>query len=204
MVNDSLQSHSIIDKKSLRMRLRQARNQLSSHEQQQHALAVSQFLLSLSLWQTPRRIGFYLSFDGELELMPSIQLLSASHRLFLPRLKTDTSLEFLAWQQDSDLKLNQLGILEPRGEAVLNIAELDVVLMPLVGVDLQGNRLGMGAGFYDRSLAIATKRPYLIGVAHQCQQVQSLPIEDWDIPLDALITDRAITVWHPHPSMKDK
>jgi 5-formyltetrahydrofolate cyclo-ligase len=53
----------------------------------------------------------------------------------------------------------------------------------------------MGAGYYDKSLAQASRRPYLIGVAHQCQQLASLPVDDWDIPLDALVTEQGMTVW---------
>ena len=65
--------------------------------------------------------------------------------------------------------------------------------MPLVAFDAQRNRLGMGGGFYDRYLATDTaviKRPHLIGVGHQCQQVEALPLEPWDVMLDAVVTDR--------------
>jgi 5-formyltetrahydrofolate cyclo-ligase len=58
----------------------------------------------------------------------------------------------------------------------------------------------MGAGYYDRSLGKARQRPYLIGVAHQCQQVERLPVQPWDIPLDALVTESGLTIWHIHHS----
>ena len=71
---------------------------------------------------------------------------------------------------------------------------LDLVLVPLVGFDPQGNRLGMGGGFYDRTFAYRgrrkhTSRPCLIGLAHECQRVEHLPCAGWDIPLDGVITD---------------
>ena len=69
--------------------------------------------------------------------------------------------------------------------------ELDVILMPLVGFDNDGNRLGMGGGYYDRTLAYtrhAIKKPVLIGVAHDLQRVDRLPYASWDIPLNAIVT----------------
>ena len=66
--------------------------------------------------------------------------------------------------------------------------------MPLVGFDAAGNRLGMGGGFYDRTLAFMQRvprpSPVLIGVAHQCQQEAQLPAAAWDIPLQLIVTDK--------------
>lgn len=188
-----------LDKKQLRLQCRQARKNLTSEQQFQHAQAVMQCLLDLPMLRLPAlSIGVTLAFDGEVDLMPTMQALKQQHRLYLPRLKSDTTLDFLFWRENADMKANVLGIPEPTGEQVISIAELDLVLMPLVAVDLQGNRLGMGAGYYDKSLAQASRRPYLIGVAHHCQQVESLPVEPWDIPLDALVTEQGMTVWRPY------
>ncbi len=188
-----------LDKKQLRLQCRQARKSLTSEQQFQHAQAVMQCLLDLPMLKLPDlSIGVTLAFDGEVDLMPTMQALKAGHQLYLPRLKPDTTLDFLFWRENADMKANVLGIPEPTGEQVISIAELDLVLMPLVGVDKQGNRLGMGAGYYDKSLAQASRRPYLIGVAHHCQQVESLPVDPWDIPLDALVTEQGMTVWRPY------
>lgn len=203
MADASILPIALKDKKALREFCRRARQQLSLTAQQQHAQAVMQTVLNLSLFQSASlMIGVTLAFDGEVDLMPTMQSLKAQHRLYLPRLTSDTILDFLPWQDHADMKVNVLGIPEPTGDQVISIAELDVVLMPLVGVDLQGNRLGMGAGYYDKSLAQAPQRPYLIGVAHQCQQVESLPVDPWDIPLDALVTEQGITVWRGYSPTK--
>lgn len=199
MITPAHLSHIPRDKKALRMHCRRARQSLTQSQQQQHAQAVMQTLLSLPFLQSASLlIGVTLSFDGEVDLMPSMRALKPQHRLYLPRLKPDTTLDFLPWQESADMKANVLGIPEPIGEQAISIAELDLVFMPLVGVDLQGNRLGMGAGYYDKSLAQAARRPYLIGVAHHCQQVESLPVDPWDIPLDALVTEQGMTVWRPY------
>ena len=80
---------------------------------------------------------------------------------------------------------------------LVRVRDLDLILMPLVGFDLQGNRLGMGGGFYDRSLAFLRyrlywKRPRLLGLAYDFQQVDILTADPWDIPMQAVVTDQAV------------
>tara|TARA_B110000908_G_scaffold113635_1_gene133335 strand:+ start:1081 stop:1407 length:327 start_codon:yes stop_codon:yes gene_type:complete len=95
---------------------------------------------------------------------------------------------------------NRLGILEPRNNGRQLIAQqFDAVLVPLLGFDRQGHRLGMGGGFYDRAFAFKhqggyRKRPLLIGIAHHFQEAESLTTQSWDVPLDAIITDRELIV----------
>jgi 5-formyltetrahydrofolate cyclo-ligase len=69
--------------------------------------------------------------------------------------------------------------------------------MPLVGFDANCNRLGMGGGFYDRTLAYLRlrrcwRRPLLIGIAHECQRVERLETNTWDVPLDLVVTEERI------------
>lgn len=95
-----------------------------------------------------------------------------------------------AWFQR--LKKGAFGIIEPGLSCPeIDLRRLDLIFMPLVGVDKNMRRLGMGGGFYDRTLAFKQGRPglkpTLIGVAHQCQKVDTLPTNEWDIPLDDLI-----------------
>lgn len=201
MTNATISIQSSVSKKQLRLQCRQARNSLTPIQQQEHAQAVKATLLALPFFQSAQlSVGVTLAFDGEVDLMPTMQALKNQHHLYLPRLKPDTTLDFLPWQEQAEMQANVLGIPEPTGDRVVSIADLDVVLMPLVGVDKQGNRLGMGAGYYDKSLAQASQRPYLIGVAHQCQQIEALPVDDWDIPLDALVTEQGLTVWRAYQS----
>lgn len=90
---------------------------------------------------------------------------------------------------------NRLGLIEPKGQRYLYARWLNVVFMPLVAFDDNGNRLGSGAGFYDRALAFRRLRrhwrgPLLIGLAFSAQQVESITATAQDIPLDAVITER--------------
>src|SRR5690606_7992459 len=92
---------------------------------------------------------------------------------------------------------NRFGILEPNQAAQsIDIQQLDLILLPLVGFDAQGRRLGMGGGYYDRSLAFKKvyKKlgPKLIGLAHAIQQVDALTVDIWDVPLDAIVTDKKL------------
>ncbi|HSP32348.1 MAG TPA: 5-formyltetrahydrofolate cyclo-ligase, partial [Halomonas sp.] len=94
---------------------------------------------------------------------------------------------------------NRLGICEPdlrfsaQRRTRLPAWVLDTLIVPLVGFDAKANRIGMGGGFYDRSLAFMRRpgpSPTLIGVAHACQQVALLPVESWDVPLQAVVSDQ--------------
>jgi 5-formyltetrahydrofolate cyclo-ligase len=106
-------------------------------------------------------------------------------------------LGFARWRPNARLIRNRFGIAEPLGTSAARIEPraLDLVLVPVVGFDKAGNRLGMGGGYYDRSFAFAlrraTRRPCLIGVAFDCQRVGGLPARPGDVPLDGVVTPRA-------------
>ncbi|WP_409311485.1 5-formyltetrahydrofolate cyclo-ligase [Pectobacterium sp. B1J-3] len=151
--------------------------------------------------QQAKRIAVFLSFDGELDTQPLIQWLwQQGKQVCLPVLHPFSAgnLLFLHYAPDTELVLNRLNIREPRLDVrqVLPLPMLDVLLTPLVAFDQQGQRLGMGGGFYDRTLqGWETRGPYPIGLAHDCQRVDSLPTEDWDVPLPEIITPSRCWQW---------
>ena len=111
----------------------------------------------------------------------------------VPRVVGD-DLEFVACLEGQDLAAGSFGILEPVGGEAVALADHDVVLVPVVAFDSRCHRLGQGGGFYDRALASlgagAEKgRPFTVGVAHWFQQVDEVPLEGWDVPLEAVVTD---------------
>lgn len=80
----------------------------------------------------------------------------------------------------------------------MNARWLDFLVVPLVGFDDQGRRLGMGGGYYDATLAFLRRRriwhkPYLIGLAFECQRVAEIPSEPWDIRLNAILTEKGLS-----------
>ena len=89
------------------------------------------------------------------------------------------------------MKKNRYGIPEPTGTGMVQVPEIDLVLLPLVGWDRFGSRLGMGAGYYDRALQpfAQSDRPLRVGVAYRVQQVEKLPAEPWDIQLHGMLTE---------------
>ncbi len=202
----------------LRKQLRLQRQSLSPTQQTQHAQLAQQhlahFLATTTLLNTKKQlnIAFFLAQDGELPTNSAIQYLwhTSPHKVWLPILKTTPPehkatghMAFAEYTPNTPMKKNNFAILEPdlpqnrwiSGDA------LDLVLMPLVGFDTFGNRMGMGGGYYDRTFQFkqqSTKiTPLLIGWAHSCQQVKQLPVNSWDIPLDGVITEAEILNFSP-------
>ena len=84
---------------------------------------------------------------------------------------------------------NRFGIPEPVTDETIAVKDLELILLPLTAFDLQGNRLGMGGGFYDRTLAaLADKKPLLVGLAYDFQEVADCPVEDFDQPLQMILS----------------
>lgn len=184
------------DIKILRQQLRVARRALTEQQQIFHATLVRDHVMRNFAFESRQRVALSLSFDGEVSLTPLVQALWQKNVMcYLPCLQSNKTLLFAEWQSDTTFKQNQFGILEPVCDSRLSANEMDVLLMPLVGVDAQGHRLGMGGGYYDRTLGQCVTRPYLIGLAHSCQQVEALSPEPWDIPLNALVTELGLTQW---------
>ena len=177
----------------LRSELRARRRALTEQAQAAAAMATAQRITALPQWPHARRIAVYLAADGELDTGPLTDFARRQGKqLFLPVIQPDNSLHFARWHSEDSLTINNLGIPEPGPDARRSPArELDIIFLPLVGFDRQGSRLGMGGGFYDRSLE-GINGPLLVGLAHSCQEAENIPQEDWDIPLDYIATDGAL------------
>ena len=186
---------------TLRSTLRQRRRSLSAREQQQATVNISQHLDQLWRFKRARRIAYYLANDGEIS--PQAAIGKAEKRgqdTYLPVLHPlkYNRLYFTSHRNPSRLRANRFGIAEPllHKNPIAAIWTLDIILLPLVAFDRHGNRMGMGGGFYDRTLApldgSPMKRPLLIGLAHHCQEVEQLQTQSWDIPLDIIATDQKL------------
>jgi 5-formyltetrahydrofolate cyclo-ligase len=146
-----------------------------------------------------RRVACYMAVAGEIDCAAIMaQAIERRRSVYLPVVH-GRRLVFAPWRRSRDMVRNRFGILEPAGEhhTGLRGPELDVVLAPLVAFDDCGRRLGMGGGFYDRTFRFIRQRrswrhPLLIGLAHEFQRVGSLPTQQWDIALHAVITERGV------------
>jgi len=185
----------------LRNEVRQRRKNLSPEQQQQFAHQAAERIALHPRIQAATTISVFLSFDGELDTAPLIeQLWARGKQLCLPVLHPFSAghLLFLRYTPDTPLIRNRLKILEPVLDVrqLIPLSQLDIILTPLVAFDEQGQRLGMGGGFYDRTLEKWRHRgPYPIGLAHDCQQVEGLPVEEWDVPLPEIITPGRVWIW---------
>ena len=174
---------------------------LSASVQQQHAEALCLNVTQEKIYLSSKNIACYLANDGEID--PS-QLIEHAwfldKNVYLPILSAEkNSLYFAPYHADSQLKPNRFGIPEPVHQANTwkTAQQIDLLLLPLVAFDELGNRMGMGGGFYDRTLAFLQHRnnaekPVLAGLAHEIQKVARLDAQSWDIPLDFIITEKCL------------
>jgi 5-formyltetrahydrofolate cyclo-ligase len=184
-------------RQTLRAHYRTRRRQLNLHEQSHHAQAVARHLQTSGLLLGKGCIAGYLANhrEGELDCLPAIQRLWSMHRtVVLPVVgKTRGFMELFVYQPGTRLIINRYGISEPEPLSPhRHRIACSVMLLPLVAFDESGGRLGMGGGYYDRFLGglPPSLRPRLVGLAHEAQRSsRPLPRDDWDIPLDDVVTE---------------
>lgn len=183
----------------LRKHMRSQRRALTRAERARCAQRCARRVIALSWFRSSRRIACYLPFDAELDPHPLMRCAWAMKKLcYLPVLR-DKHLWFAPYRAGDRLVSNRFGIAEPRValHKLIRPAQLDIVLTPLVAFDSQGNRLGMGAGFYDRTFAFlkrrgSWRRPRFIGLAYDFQCVAQIESQTWDVPLHGIVTERRL------------
>jgi 5-formyltetrahydrofolate cyclo-ligase len=191
--------------RALRRSLRALRLSLPRVERRKAERSICTTLGHLKLLRRGHRVAVYLAMPGEVNLRPTIEAAwRAGCHLFVPRVASRRrgTMYFVPLVTGGRLRLNAYGIGEPVTAASTRVDSrgLDTVLMPVVGFDRHGNRLGMGAGYYDRALrhlrdgSRRWQRPRLVGLAFACQQVERIVPSAWDIPLDLVVTERGVVV----------
>lgn len=174
---------------ALRSRLRAARRAVGAGERLAAARAIDATLARLGLPRPHTRISAYRAMDGEID--PSLVL----HRALA--LGCDIHLPVITSLRSRRMRFVPLTDTGEPAEPAAAIAPrwLDLALVPLVGFDAAGNRLGMGAGYYDRHFAFlrhrqAWRRPLLVGLAFERQRVPRLEATARDVPLWGIVTER--------------
>lgn len=191
-------------RRALRGAMRSRRRDVPVRERLDAAAALAAHLLP-ELAAHQGRIAGYWAVGGELPLHVVQANLPATLRWCLPVLHDDGRLRFREWAAGQPLSPNKHGIPEPAEGPLLPADALAVVLVPLLAFDARGHRLGQGGGWYDRSFAfrlasstpeaapVATpRRPRLIGIGYDWQQVDALENAEWDVPLDVVATPGAL------------
>lgn len=178
----------------LRRDLRARRAALKPGERLAAADAVARHLGEQTLLREPGYVGGYWAVNGELPLH-AVQLRLAPGQVWcLPLVQPDGGLRFAPWRAGDPLAPNRFGIPEPEVEpsSTLAAADMSLVLLPLLGFDRGGRRLGMGGGYYDRAFAFRQALPApprLVGIGYGCQEVPALEAEAWDVALDGIATE---------------
>ena len=195
-----------MDKYTLRRQLKAARNAHPPSVRRHAARASLRLALRHGLLLRSRRIGFYFAQGAEFDTQPLLeQALRMQRACYLPVLpRRGRVMRFGRMESTTRLKANRYGIPEPLDAKPLRARQLDLLLMPLVGFDKHGYRLGMGGGYYDATLAFMRHRrlwrkPLLVGIAYECQRVDALPHDPWDMPLDAVLTERGLHRFKSNP-----
>ena len=181
---------------NLRQTFRQLRKQISIEQQQQAGSQVFATSLKHTALAQANTIACYLANDGEVDPRAMIEYCwQHQKRVLLPVLHPFCKghLVFVDYHPNSPMHTNCYGISEPiaTSQNICPIHDIDIIFTPLVAFDATGNRLGMGGGYYDRTLAPIRRdnlQTQIIGLAHTCQQAQSLPNNSWDIPLHGIAT----------------
>lgn len=189
-------------RRAIRAEMRRKRRALPEHERRRRDAAVARAIARSPLFLRADHIALYLANDGEVDLTALIHRAWAmGKRCYLPVLGPvhHNRLWFNRYTPDSRMVRNRFGIPEPETNwtHVRRPWSLDLILTPLVAFDDTGNRLGMGGGYYDRTLAYLDHRehwrkPTLLGVAYGVQRHQRLPTEPWDVPLHGVATDEGL------------
>lgn len=186
----------------IRRRLRAERAALDADEQARRSAQIARHVIRSPLFNRAGRIAVYIPCRGEVDPLPvAVAARARGKRVYLPVLDTTHPhrLWFLPWDARERLVPNRYGIPEPvvsRGRRI-SARHLDLVITPLVGFDRDGNRLGMGGGYYDTTFAFLGPRrhwrkPRLLGMAYDFQEVEPLSPEPWDVPLTAIATEAGI------------
>lgn len=189
-------------KARLRAELRARRRAIPASEGRRAARQLAQHYLRLRALKQARRVALYLPMASEIDTAPLRQALAARGvALYVPKVAHGSRLRFLRLGKTS-LEWHRHGMPQPRSGHALPLRRIGLILLPLLGYDAQGRRLGQGGGYYDRALAglRGARRPLRIGLAYACQQVEALPGEAHDHPLQGVLSERGLQRFHHrHP-----
>lgn len=195
-------------RQQLRNRLAGQRQALGPADRMRAAQGLRHSLEQLPEFLVDERIAGYWAHAGELPLnLAMAPLAERGQQFHLPVIGPQRRMHFAAWQAGDSVEPNRYGIPEPVArDHVLPGNFMDLVLVPLVGFDRHGNRLGFGGGYYDTNFAFLKDEarpasPLLVGIGYAFQELDALDAEPWDIRLDYIATERElIDCTQPEPS----
>jgi 5-formyltetrahydrofolate cyclo-ligase len=179
--------------------LRVERRALREQDHWHRSLAAARAIMRLRFFRAGKRVALYLPFDGESD---TAALIAAAQRrgvqVFVPVISHRRHARLRFYPLTGATAPGEFGISVPRLRLTPVLPQwLDLIVVPLVGVDATGRRLGMGGGYYDRALAFRRRRrswkgPHLVGLAFDCQRTKVKFADAWDLRLDSLATESGV------------
>lgn len=188
-----------LTKPEIRKILLKKRRTISLSERELAGKKAAHLFLNSPLFNLNQHFACYLALDDEFDCKPIIEIILASgKKCYLPILTEGKKLHFVPYHLGDVLRLNRYKIFEPVSSQIFPIKELDLVLVPFVGFDEEGNRLGRGGGYYDRTFSFLAaenrENPFLLGLGYELQQVNHLPKDELDVKLRGVLTEHRLII----------
>lgn len=187
----------MLNKSDIRKTIRDHRKKLSFEETQSASQIISEKIFQHPAFLNSKKIALYISHENEIDVRLILnRALELKKSIYLPVLSDENELAFYLINPSTQFIKNKFCIDEPAisNQTPISPTELDLMLIPMVAFDAQCNRLGRGAGYYDRALQFTKNlsrdvRPVLIGVAYEFQRVNQIVPEEWDVKMDFVVTE---------------
>lgn len=181
-------------KEDIRRKVRADKTLLSQEERIEQSRDVFRQLEQLAAFMMSERILMYHSLPDELSTLEFIDKWHGMKKFFLPRVN-GINLDILPYDR-SHLRLGAFQIEEPDGDDLTDIHEIELIVVPAVAYDRRGNRVGRGKGYYDRLLA--DTKALKVGVGFECQLVDEIEVDEFDVPVDIVVTPKGVIVTVKH------
>jgi len=181
-------------KSQMRQRALSARRAMSAESRDIASAKICSTLIRSHQFFAAKSIACYLPMADEVDPTRIIERAwCAKKRIFCPVIAKSGKMFFRRLEPDTTLRQNRFGLWEPIDGEIIAARQLDLVITPLVAFDDENNRIGMGGGYFDRYFAFQKRstrwlRPKLIGLAFDCQKVEKIVANPWDIRLCAVIS----------------
>ena len=177
------------EKQKIRREARSRRNSLSETEQNEYSKRIIEQLISQPEFQTAETIFCYISYLSEVQTHGLIQeYLLGKKRVCVPKIMSETLMIAVEITEWNNLKPDQYGIPTPISDEEAKL-EYDLCIAPGLAFTKTGHRMGYGRGYYDRWLA-RNKVKHTIALAYECQFVDEMPVEETDIAMDKILTEK--------------
>ena len=182
-----------MEKNKIRKYVLQKRNAMSCDEKTAASKLVTCLVIQSQYFIEANKIGCYVSTNNEVETKYlNKAILESKKLLYLPKIKSNNQMDFVACDKKTIYLKNKYGILESIDNNIVNVKSIDLIIVPLVAFDSNRNRIGMGGGYYDRKfhyLKKSDKKSTFLGIAFNCQFYEKIQSDSWDVSLTNIITE---------------